>query len=132
MTQMPLPASTAKVIETRSLLVDPTVKSHVEKEHTTRCGPQGEAHYEHWKPDDHVEHKQYDEIYHKMEGQDPHDVERTLIVVVLSLSDPALSSLPLSLAVCAVQPHVSTEQKLNAVEAMEMPHTDQRCDLVNR
>jgi hypothetical protein len=47
------------------------------------------------------------------------------------LSDRAkLSLFPSPFA--KLQPHVSTEAKLNAIDAMELPHTDQRCDLVNR
>ncbi|GAA5984546.1 hypothetical protein JCM5350_004756 [Sporobolomyces pararoseus] len=85
------------------------VQAHIEQEHTTRCGPQGEAHYSHWDPADHTQHKKYDEIYHKMDDQDPHDAERYEHIMH--------------------SPHVSTEAKLNAVDAMELPHTDQRCDL---
>ncbi|GAA5956090.1 hypothetical protein JCM3765_005452 [Sporobolomyces pararoseus] len=89
--------------------VHASVQAHLEKEHTTRCGPQGEAHYSRWDPADHTQHKKYDEIYHKMDDQDPHDAERYEHIMH--------------------SPHVSTEAKLNAVDAMELPHTDQRCDL---
>ncbi|GAA5906583.1 uncharacterized protein JCM6883_004525 [Sporobolomyces salmoneus] len=68
--------------------VHAAVQAHLEQQgHTTRCGPLGEAQYDHWDPNDHLKHK---------------------------------------------QPHVSTETKLNAVDAMEMPHADQCVDLVNR
>ncbi|GAA6020906.1 hypothetical protein JCM11491_000061 [Sporobolomyces phaffii] len=110
-------AALPTAIESTPVARDPTtvhssVQAHLDQEHSTRCGPQGEAHYQHWTPNDHVQHKKYDDIYDKMQGQDPHDVERY---------EHILHS-----------PHVSTEAKVNAIEAMELPHTDQRCDLVNR
>ncbi|GAA5846820.1 hypothetical protein JCM3766R1_006324 [Sporobolomyces carnicolor] len=105
----------AAIVATTPQDVHEAVQAHLAParlEASTRCAPQGEAKYDHWDPNDHAKHKQYDEIYHKMDDQDPHDRERYEHIMH--------------------SPNVSTEAKLNAIDAMELLHTDQRCDLVNR